>query len=396
MPNTLIYTDGSCWMAHDSTLVKAAAAAIQISAEGHLLRSATAVLPSWLPHSASSAEHFAVAMAHELGGKSPLSIVTDCASVLALHHMRARLDLWKSPLAGLWTEVSEHSSFQKVGAHLTRAQAEGKGAGHLWQGNYMVDLIAQQALQNSMPPSHHIKDLVAKQKMLKDFLTGVASLLSTWPPGGNLFPKREATTTQGLSKIKHQRHEVSWSRIRQGWQCSACQAFKKSKKGLQSVRCKPFSTKILMMTKQAQEMGHEVWITSFDNEEQERMIFCKKCGMHTHRRQGGLKKLCPNTANHARLRQILQGIQPGHKQRFLKKPIKMPLAEERLPCNSFWVQADPSADKIGLVQERVQPQWEPFALGIVEGHHWEPGWEEEGQQDNEGLSPGEQDLFFGL
>ena len=54
--------------------------------------------------------------------------------------------------------VHAHSTFEKVKAHVTREQAKGLGMDQLWMGNTMVDMIAQQTLQKTLPSKAEISE----------------------------------------------------------------------------------------------------------------------------------------------------------------------------------------------------------------------------------------------
>jgi hypothetical protein len=147
-----VYTDGSV---HNGTglLGQAGWAALQMTPDGQVARQLEGRLPQWMPQSADFAEHYAVWVvaqrAHE-----PVEIVTDCNGVRASYEAGKAAEGPDRPHAGLWRTIRRDklAAIHKVKAHLSRDEAERRGMGHWWQGNFLVDLAAKRAAARLAPP----------------------------------------------------------------------------------------------------------------------------------------------------------------------------------------------------------------------------------------------------
>jgi hypothetical protein len=84
-----IYTDGSCYEGEDQYAAAAGSSAVQVLPregapdEFEVVRAIWGPVPCWRPQTAASAEHAAVHMAAQFAEGGPITVVADCASVIA-------------------------------------------------------------------------------------------------------------------------------------------------------------------------------------------------------------------------------------------------------------------------------------------------------------------------
>ena len=180
-----VYVDGSV-VDPTSPLARAAFAALQIY-QGKVVRAVIGTVSPDLPQTSDVAEHLAIVMVSELaaaGGEEVKHvIISDCASAVRSFTVGGRVaDHHASPHAGFWRDVKRQCIKEviKVKAHLTRDQAEARGEGHMWEGNYHVDILARDAAR-----AYDVTDLTPRCSLVTSTTSSSCSKLprSCWPSG---------------------------------------------------------------------------------------------------------------------------------------------------------------------------------------------------------------------
>ena len=181
-----VYVDGSV-VDPTSPLARAAFAALQIH-EGKVVRAVIGTVSPDLPQTSDIAEHLAIVMVSQLaaaGGEEVKHvIISDCASAVRSFTVGGRLaDHHASPHAGFWRDVKRQCIEEviKVKAHLTKAQAEARGEGHMWEGNFHVDVMARDAAKAYAVTEFDTKVFTRHEHNELLLLKTAAVLLAEWP-----------------------------------------------------------------------------------------------------------------------------------------------------------------------------------------------------------------------
>ena len=231
-----VYVDGSVV---DPTLplARAAFAAPQIF-EGKIVRSAVGTVSPDLPQTSDVAEHLATVMVTQLaaaGGEDIRHfIISDCASAVRSFSIGGRLaDHHASPHAGFLRDVKRAciDEVVKVKAHLTREQAEARGEGHMWEGNFHVDVLAKDAAKAygvSQLDANVFKNHEQRETLL---LRTAAVLLAEWPAPPLAIKELERARRpgrQGEPQEPRRRHRFEWLQHLRRWRCAECGLLKRS------------------------------------------------------------------------------------------------------------------------------------------------------------------------
>ena len=156
---------------------------MQLDIEGNLTRAVSGSLPSFLPQSATFAEHVVALRACsfvQLGG----TVVVDCQGLLTSHlggHAVATSACRAT--AGLWLSYTGRHLFemQKTKAHRTLDEAQACGDSMSFHGNRLADLHAKAVAQ--AVSRHDEQDIVQYQLNYKLWFQRLGMHLSSFPGG---------------------------------------------------------------------------------------------------------------------------------------------------------------------------------------------------------------------
>jgi hypothetical protein len=307
-----IYVDGSCFNSRVPGHQVAAAAAVQVDDNGMLKLGVYAVLPGTVPLTSMAGEHVSLVLV-KLGLRAGQSacIVSDCATVVKDGtYMVPGLE-YKRVYAGIWRELEGHDlHFIKMKAHLSREQAVKDGLGHLWHGNYRVDLLAKKAALEWSSNEALIREVEAARKLVRTYYTYAQDVAALW--------KQEVTASDvqwaRRKSVQKQRreHTWEWNPISRRFRCTLCLVTVASKHGRARAKwCMGRPRGAAGTLAYFASMGHLLRQIRGDRGVV-LYTFCAWCGCYASGKGVNLNKQCRKEASgqRARLKKLLEGKHP--------------------------------------------------------------------------------------
>jgi hypothetical protein len=223
-PGHPVYTDGSCKYVTDPRLAISAAAAVQVLPNGGT-RTVTTDITRDRPQSAVFAEHVALFLAayYNQNADTGVQVVADCQAVIDGFRQTPSTQLnYRAKLGGFWMQVHDHAAdIIKVKSHQSPAQASARGEGHLWHGNWLADLKANEALPkyDADELNQYLREQTQRASILRRACTRLAAYEKYDPIAGILkqHPGRlKAPTPADWSGTAHGRHTSGTGRAPRG------------------------------------------------------------------------------------------------------------------------------------------------------------------------------------
>ena len=364
----------------------------QVAEDGSLVRGLSFVVPEGWPQTAAAAEHLAYYLA-ALCSEDGMCIVTDCGSVFASASKGpAYAEHPKRPWSAIWAGVdtTRLGPVLKVKAHLTREQSVGRGEGHLWRGNDLVDKAAKERALNALPPELwccELKEVLASRRA---FLQGAAAVLAEYPrpslwvdPGLGTSVEHAANTTL---EVVHG-HELS-RLLNDKWMCTLCSVSCGSlqRETFEKTACKAIVPVLAGVLAGARASGHQPRI-AYTVGSRIPVVCCLGCGCHSEGGSNviGLARRCLYSRSSGSKAELSKGAK-YRLSRFLKgkHPLRNCVLDgpyELLPTDEFWrprvawpaVSVDSGSGAVGPQDNGPGCQFDvPWAEGPLDAEADEP------------------------
>jgi ribonuclease HI len=286
-----VYTDGSSL--HGRTPFAVGGwAALQV-VNGNITRSISAPNPPNFPQTSDFAEHIAlhITLMHA-SDNDPVHIVTDCASVISYYHksLQGTANEASNPLGGVWDDMETQriERIDKIKSHLTYAQACERNMGQWWQGNQLVDRLAQEAAKRASISEGESKSYLTQLRWAEQYLRDIAKALLGW--GGEASHPRDfekLRTTASKSGLPS--HSYEWCHTERAWICTKCWKHRQHSKAQVPDRtgCKAIPIADIKRLHPSHEyrFAQGPWGSK-------PLMFCTRCGQYSRRRLAGLAGWC--------------------------------------------------------------------------------------------------------
>jgi ribonuclease HI len=313
-----IYTDGSC-IDPSGSMPRAGYAAVQINDQGDIIRGLWSSVPSPWPQEANTAEHIALFHAFE-HAQPGCRILSDCMTVVkGWINGIAWASGPKRPHGGIWRELAASiqkgngvTSVEKTKAHRDLAQLEGDELRH-GRGNAAADSKAGvgAALHDISPGDR--KWVAAQESMELDAVMEMARALGAWPSSFDLFgdlKKKEKVPTEKIVRAKRT-HRMGW--INHVWRCIDCHSRPRNGRAAPEKECPGCdeSTCKIIINPQGHKLV-QAW--EGDVEASRSIVWCTRCGCHTHYCPRGLRNPCRKVERGSggqALKKLRQGLHPS-------------------------------------------------------------------------------------
>ena len=315
-----IYIDGSAQRPSDHRWATAGSAAVQVSAEGQVLRAALAMVPGGFPQTAAAGEHMAVLLVDSTSD-GPCMLVGDCSSMIRSANFLPWARESQRPWAGVWKQVQHQHVATKVLAHQRMCENwDLKTKMDFW-GNMQADLLAKKAALQGAPLDWQAR---ARDKLLsnrKALLRWVAGCLASFKTFTEWSKEGAVVLGQGTKKGRRtpkQRHNLTFATGKQMYICTNCCQGAATRSGLDKKGCCAIQGQRLQQLQRMANLGHEV-VGIGDS-----MIFCNRCGSYAEGGAGrNLKLKCSAVKSTQLIR--LPALRQG------KHPIKKHYLGELMP-----------------------------------------------------------------
>jgi hypothetical protein len=319
-----------------------------------------------MPQSADFAEHYAVWVvaqrAHE-----PVEIVTDCNGVRSAYEAGKAAEGPDRPHAGLWRTIRRDklAAVHKVKAHLSWEEAERRGMGHWWKGNYLVDVAAKRAASRLAPPVAEVTAYHRQLVRATKLLAFTARQLQLWPERPIAIKKLErAESLKGTAHVRT-RHNFLWESVHQVFVCTLCgRARRRGTRG-RPTECRPLKGDVVLGKLHD---SHELWAAPVVGYGRP-VVFCGKCKAYCTVKasllQGPRGQPSSSTLRQYRYT-IAVGKHPRTRLKVLLKPYRLSLAAAAAAAALDWT--DEAVEHLpGLPLAEAAPRacWSADELGLA-------------------------------
>jgi hypothetical protein len=247
---------------------------LQLTADGLVARQIDGRLPQWMPQTADFAEHYAIWMVAQRA-HAPVEVVTDCNGVRASYEAGKAAEGPDRPHAGLWRTIRrDHiSAVHKVKAHLSREEANRRGMGHWWKGNFLVDLAAKKAAERLAPPAQEVATYHRQLLRATRLLAFTARQLNGWPERPiSLKTLERAESMKGTAHVR-MRHTFLWESVHQVFVCTTCGRTRRRGPPRRPTECRPLRGDVIM---DKLHSSHDLWAAPVVGYGRP-VVFCGKC-----------------------------------------------------------------------------------------------------------------------
>jgi hypothetical protein len=319
-----------------------------------------------MPQTADFAEHYAIWMVAQRA-HHPVEVVTDCNGVKVSYDAGDPATGPDRPHAGLWRTIRrDHiSAVHKVKAHLTKDEADRRGMGHWWKGNFLVDLAAKKAAERLAPATQEVEDYHRRLLRATKLLAFTAKLLHQWPEKPISFKSLEkAESSIGTAHIRR-RHKFLWESVHQVFVCITCGRARRQGPPCRPTECRPLRGDIIL---EKLHPTHDLWAAPVVGYGRP-VVFCGKCKAYCTVKASLLQSPCgpPSAATERQYRYtIAVGKHPRTRARVLLKPYRLSPQAAAAAAAATWTDGTPSSlDTPPVTEAAPRACWSAEELGLA-------------------------------
>lgn len=312
-----IFTDGSCLFPKSGILATAAAAAVQVTEKGALIRAAVATVPAYMPASSAWAEHLAVWLAAKYSVDGAPTIVTDYQGVIQYSSNRLESMSPRKPFSGLWMEIWRlvpRAVFKKTKAHRDKYDAEYYGDLHNFNGNDYADSQARAEARRTGPDEKTVSLVQDAELATETLVKWAARMLCLWPTFREAVDTGQWTVVSSSKRGRNRGpatpHDWQWSAAGSRFVCSACMRWSR-RPALSIGKCKwaAAETSRVVMSAHATHVLRRLVSVRHAS-----VVFCERCGVFTETHLRSLLQPClgkpANPTAKSRLGRMSKGRHP--------------------------------------------------------------------------------------
>jgi hypothetical protein len=246
---------------------------------------------AWRPQTAAYAEHAAMHVAAQFMPQGPLTVVADCASVIAAaRNGREWATEHRRPVAHLWVTMTPHQlTVEKTKAHRSLGQAREAGDIQAFWGNDAADVYAKKAARLNQLTPDELREHLPRQKSRRIKLRNLRKILGQCLPAPRQTPRdRKGPGRKTQDKAAR---VLGWQPGKDPWAC--CNRSKNLSTKVKAARgaCPGLPAKCLQNAEAAEQNGHRIYVCSIIGKPQP-FFYCNKCGVHWAIRATGVHKPC--------------------------------------------------------------------------------------------------------
>jgi hypothetical protein len=179
----------------------------------------------------------------------------------------------------------------KIKSHLTYAQACDRNMGQWWQGNQLVDSLAQAAAWRASVSPGEAAAYSKQIRWAEQYLRDIAQALLAWK-GEATFPRDFEKPRTDPRRTALPAHQYEWCQQEQAWICTACWKYRQASKAQ-----KPDKTgsKTIPVTDVKRLHPSHDFRFAQGPWGAKPLIFCRRCGHYTRRRLADLGWMVPRS-----------------------------------------------------------------------------------------------------
>jgi hypothetical protein len=319
-----------------------------------------------MPQTADFAEHYAIWVVAQRA-HNPVEVVTDCNGVKASYEAGINATGPDRPHAGLWRTIRrDHiSAVHKVKAHLTKDEADRRGMGPWWKGNYLVDLAAKQAAARLAPATQDVEDYHRRLLRATKLLALTATLLHQWPERPiSLKTLDKAESSKGTAHLRR-RHKYLWENVHQVFVCITCGRARRQGPPRRPTECRPLPSGDHILEKI--HPTHDLWAAPVAGYGRP-VVFCRVCKAYCTVKASLLHAPCkpPSVATERQYRYtIAVGRHPRTRARVLLKPYRLSLQAAAAAAATGTGEVPSSGAPLPVTQAAPRACWSAEELGLA-------------------------------